>query len=78
MSQRRPVAEYDVDRLRRDITERGWLPVDLARAADVNPSTVMRFFDGEFQTARTAQKLARALGYSIRRYLRPAPASAAK
>lgn len=48
---------------------RGWLQTDLARAADVSDTTVMRFFRGERQTARTAKKLADALGRSLRRYL---------
>ena len=60
---------YDVDKLRADMAERGWLPTDLAKVAGVADPTVHRFLDGEFQTARTLKKLAHALGYTTRRYL---------
>jgi transcriptional regulator with XRE-family HTH domain len=60
---------FDVAKLREDIAERGWLPTDLARASGVSDMTVSRFLKGESQTARTADKLARALGRSVRRYL---------
>ena len=60
---------YDVARLRDDIAGRGWLPTDLARTAGVSDMTVRRFLRGERQTAKTAKKLAEALGFSIRRYL---------
>jgi len=60
---------YDVARLRRDIVEAGWLPIDLARRAKVSHMTVSRFLSGERQTPRTAKKLAAALGFSIRRYI---------
>lgn len=59
---------YDVERLKEDMALRGWLPTDLARKARVSDMTVGRFLRGEVQTARTAKKLASALGYSIRRY----------
>lgn len=52
-----------------DIALRGWLPIDLARKAEVSDMTVYRFLSGEVQTARTAKKLAEAMGYSVRRYL---------
>jgi transcriptional regulator with XRE-family HTH domain len=61
--------EYDVALFKADMTEKGWLPVDLARKARVSHMTVSRFFSGERQTARTAKKLAGALGHSLRRYL---------
>lgn len=48
---------------------RGWLPKDLARKAEVADMTVYRFLSGDTQTARTAKKLADALGYSVKRYL---------
>ncbi len=64
-------ALYDVARFRSDMTRRGWLPIDLARAAKVSHMTVSRFFTGERQTARTAKKLADALGHNLRRYLSP-------
>jgi plasmid maintenance system antidote protein VapI len=61
--------EYRVDLLREDMAGRGWLQTDLARAAGVADMTVTRFLRGDFQTARTAAKLAKALGYSPKRYL---------
>jgi plasmid maintenance system antidote protein VapI len=60
---------YDVEKLRWDLAERGWLPTDLARAAEVSDMTVSRFLSGQRQTARTAAKLAKALGKTVRRYL---------
>lgn len=61
--------QFDVARLRDDIAERGWMPTDLARASGVSDMTVSRFLRGEYQTARTAAKLAKALGRTVRRYL---------
>jgi transcriptional regulator with XRE-family HTH domain len=60
---------FDGERMRFDIAARGWQPADLADRAHVARSTVGRFLSGEFQTARTANKLSKVLGYSIRRYL---------
>lgn len=60
---------YDVNKLAEDMTLKGWLPVDLAKRARVSEMTVSRFLSGRVQTARTAAKLAKALGYSVRRYL---------
>ncbi|NBT52899.1 MAG: XRE family transcriptional regulator [Marivivens sp.] len=71
---RRPT--FDVDRLRDDMALRGWLPVDLARAAGVADMTVYRFLARDAQTPKTAKKLADALGYSVRRYLVSAKAVA--
>lgn len=59
---------FDADLMAKDIALRGWLPIDLARKADVADMTVYRFLRGERQTARIAKKLAGALGYSVRRY----------
>ena len=63
---------YDVDKVREDMALRGWLGKDLARAAGVSEMTVSTFLREKQQTAKTAAKLAGALGYSIRRYLRRA------
>ncbi len=62
-------ARFDCDRLAEDVTLRGWLPIDLARAAGVADMTVYRFLRGERQTPRTAKKLAEALGHPLERYL---------
>jgi len=49
---------------------RGWVQKDLAFAAQVSDMTVGRLLRGEPQTTRVAQKLADALGYSTRRYVK--------
>lgn len=59
---------YNVARMRDDIADRGWKPVDLARAADVSEMAVSRFLNRKASNPRTALKLALALGYSVRRY----------
>jgi hypothetical protein len=61
--------KFNTALLAEDIALRGWLPIDLARKAGVADMTVYRFLSGEVQTARTAKKLAEAMGYSVRRYL---------
>lgn len=60
---------FDVAKLAADIAERGWMPTDLAKAAEVSNATVSRFMRGQVQTAKTAGKLARALGRPVRRYV---------
>jgi plasmid maintenance system antidote protein VapI len=67
---------YDTTLLEHDMAERGWLATDLARAAGVSDMTVSRFLSGERRTARTADKLARALGKTVRRYLRSSRSAA--
>ena len=52
------------------MASKGWDIKDLARSADISNRTVYRFLNGEIQTIRTVKKLATALGYSVRRYLR--------
>lgn len=64
-----PRARYDVQALADDMAAKGWLAMDLAREAGVSHMTVGRFLRGDHQTARAAKKLAKALGYSVRRYL---------
>lgn len=64
------MVRYNAKRMAKDITRKGWQPVDLAREAGVAPSTVGRFLNGESQTARTAAKLADALGYDLDRYIK--------
>lgn len=71
-----PTPTYDIAQLRDDIAGKGWLPIDLARRAGVSHMTVSRFLSGERQTARTAKKLAVALGHSVKRYLISAKAVA--
>ncbi len=61
-------AVFNIERLVADMTVRGWNDSDLARAAGVSSPTVTRFKRGDYQTARTAERFAKALGYSPRRY----------
>lgn len=61
--------QYDVERMQRDMVAKGWQPVDLARKAGVSPSSVTRFFSGEFQTPRMAKRLSKALNRGAAYYL---------
>jgi plasmid maintenance system antidote protein VapI len=63
-----PRAKFDVERVVADMALRGWNNTDLARAASISSMTVTRFMRGEAQTAKTAERIARALGFSVRRY----------
>lgn len=67
-TKRKPRARYDVERIVADMAIRGWNNGDLARAASISSMTVTRFLRGEAQTAKTAERIARALGYTVRRY----------
>jgi transcriptional regulator with XRE-family HTH domain len=62
---------FNVAQIQMDLAAKGWQPTDLADRAGVARSTVSRFLNGEFQTARMAKRLAEALGYSVRRYIVP-------
>ena len=72
MQDTRTGPSYNVGLLKNDMAAKGWIPTDLAKRARVSDMTVSRFLSGERRTARTAKKIATALGYSIRRYLIPA------
>lgn len=69
MKERSGAVGYNVEQFERDMAGKGWLPIDLARRAKVSHMTVGRFLKGQRQTARTAKKLAAALGHSLQRYL---------
>jgi transcriptional regulator with XRE-family HTH domain len=63
---------FDGTLMAQDVALRGWLPIDLARRANVSDMAVYRFLSGDVQTAPMAKKLARALGYrTAKRYLLP-------
>lgn len=51
-----------------DMAVKGWGIPDLARASGLTYKTAARFINGEVQTAKTAARLAQALGFSVRRY----------
>lgn len=60
---------FDVQLVAEDMAAKGWSKLELAKRARVADMTVIRFLRGERQTAKTAKKLARALGYETERYL---------
>jgi len=60
---------WDTTAIRRDMAARGWMATDLARASGKHASTVTLFLRGLSQTPKTAAAIARAMGYSPRRYL---------
>ncbi len=64
---------FNTDLMVEDMTAKGWLPTDLAKEAEVSDMTISRFLRGHTQTARTAGKIAAALGYTTRRYLLTGP-----
>ena len=69
--QRPTAARYNVALIEKDMTGRGWQPVDLAAKCRPRtaPSSVTRFLKGEVQTARMAKRLAKALGKPLDRYV---------
>lgn len=58
---------YNVELLKRDLAARGLQPTDLADLAGLSRPTVSRFLSGQVQTAKTARKVAQALGYTTPR-----------
>lgn len=60
---------FNAQLMAEDMALKGWHKVDLAEKAGVADMTVIRFLRGQSQTAKTAKKLASALGHSVRRYL---------
>lgn len=76
-----PVIRFDAQLMAEDMAGLGLRKNDLARLAGVADMTVIRFLRGEFQTAATNAKLARALGRQPARYIlsarRPALAKGA-
>lgn len=64
-----PVIRFDAQLMAEDMAIKGWSKLDLAKAAGVADMTVIRFLRSERQTAKSARKLAKALGFSVRRYL---------
>lgn len=60
---------FNAQLLAEDMALKGWSKLDIAKKARVADMTVIRFLRGERQTAKTAKKLARALGHDVERYL---------
>ena len=69
MSTGSPTVRFNRQLMAEDMAVKGWAKLDLARKARVADMTVIRFLRGDQQTARTAKKLAQALGHSVQRYL---------
>ena len=63
-----PRVVWDTSKVVADRDLRGWSTHTLATRAGLSYKTVDRFLNGEVQTAKTALKIATAMGYSIRRY----------
>lgn len=69
MATETPTVRYNTQLMAEDMAAEGWTKDDFARRAKVADMTVIRFLRGDQQTAPTAKKLAKALGYSVRRYI---------
>jgi hypothetical protein len=76
----RTTARYDVALMERDAVALGLLPTDVARLCKpaVAASTVTRFLNGSSQTPRIGARIAKALGHSLERYLKPKPVARRK
>lgn len=68
MARGKPKPCWNVERITGDMALKGWNTSALARAAGISHKTVDRFLNGDVQTAKTAARIAVALGYSPRRY----------
>ena len=64
------VPRYDTEKILVDLALKGWMATDLARACQKSDATISHFLTGARQTPKTAAAIAKALGFSIRRYLR--------
>lgn len=61
---------FDVSLMKVDAVERGLTGTALAKKAKVSQMAVSRFLRGQSKSPTTAKKLANALGFEVRRYLR--------
>lgn len=64
-----PRVEFNVQLMAEDMAVNGLDKLGLSKKAKVADMTVIRFLRAESQTARTAAKLAKALGHSVERYV---------
>jgi plasmid maintenance system antidote protein VapI len=60
---------YDVRLMRQDQAEAGLSDNGLAKLAKVGWPTIERFMSGKARTPGTAKKIAKALGYPVKRYI---------
>ena len=68
------IVDFNVVLMQRDMVTKGWEPTDLADRVRCHKSTISRFFSGEHRTAKTAKKIAKALGQPLERYILEAEA----
>jgi hypothetical protein len=61
--------KFDTALILADIADQGLSPRTVALRAKVAPTTVGRFLSGTHQTNKTAKALAKALGFTVKRYL---------
>ena len=69
MSTHGPRVTFNAQLMAEDMAIKGLNKLELAQKAGLADMTVIRFLRGEHQTSKTAHKLAKALGHSVRRYL---------
>lgn len=60
---------YDGQKVAFDMAAKTWEIADLAAATQLSTRTIYRFISNEVQTRKTAKAIAKALGYSVRRYM---------
>lgn len=58
--------DYDVEKIRRAVRERGWVQYRLAKEAEVSPVTVSKLYSGGRVTETTMKKIVDALGLEMK------------
>jgi len=58
--------DYDVEKIRRAVRERGWVQHRLAKEAEVSPVTVSKLYSGGRVTETTMKKIVDALGLEMK------------
>ena len=61
---------FDTNRICEDMTLRGLLPIHLAERTGLAQSTISRFLVGQVQSVTTANIIAKALGFPVKRYIK--------
>jgi transcriptional regulator with XRE-family HTH domain len=62
---------FDGQKVAFDMAGKPWDVQELAKKARLSDRTVYRFINNELQTLATARAIAKALGFSTKRYLLP-------
>jgi len=63
------ITHINVQRIERDMLARGWNQQALAKATHLAPTTIGRFLNGSYQTAKTLKRIAYALDKPVEAYL---------